>query len=46
MALPRTPPSSWVQGVDFPSQLFEFGSDDYELYEEDDQFVLTIEVQG
>jgi HSP20 family protein len=45
MALPRTP-SSWIQELDFPSQLFETGSTDYELYEEDDEFVLTVEMPG
>ncbi|WP_049983117.1 Hsp20/alpha crystallin family protein [Halorubrum sp. BV1] len=45
MALPR-PASSWTQGLDFPSRLFESGSSDYELYEEDDEFVLTVELPG
>jgi HSP20 family protein len=45
MALPRTP-SSWIQELDFPSQLLETGSTDYELYEEDDEFVLTVEMPG
>jgi HSP20 family protein len=45
MALPR-PASSWTQGLDFPSRLFESGSNDYELYEEDDEFVLTVELPG
>lgn len=46
MALPTTPANSWMQGLDFPSQLFEFDSTDYELYEEDEAFVLTIEMPG
>ena len=46
MALPRTAPSSWVQGGDFPSRLFETGSNDYELYEEDEEFVLSVEMPG
>jgi len=46
MALPRTAPSSWVQGLDFPSRLLETGSTDYELYEEDDEFVLSVEMPG
>jgi HSP20 family protein len=46
MALPRTTPSSWMQSLDFPSQLFETGSNDYELYEEDDEFVLSVEMPG
>ena len=46
MALPSTPASSWMQGLDLPSRLFETGSEDYELYEEDDEFVLTVEMPG
>lgn len=46
MALPRNPATSWLQGMDMPSRLFEYGRDDYELYEEDDQFVLTVEMPG
>lgn len=45
MALPRTP-SSWMQGVDFPSRLFETGRSDYELYEADGEFVLSVELPG
>ncbi|MFC7325326.1 Hsp20/alpha crystallin family protein [Halorubrum rutilum] len=41
-----TPASSWTQGLDFPSRLFESGGNDYELYEEDDEFVLTVELPG
>jgi len=32
--------------MDFPSQLFETGTDDYELYEEDGEFVLSVELPG
>jgi HSP20 family protein len=46
MALPTTPASSWLGNLDFPSQLFETGSNDYELYEEDDEFVLSVEMPG
>jgi HSP20 family protein len=46
MALPTRPATSWMQGLDLPSRLLETGSDDYELYEEDDEFVLTIEMPG
>ena len=46
MALPRTPATSWMQGLDLPSRLFETGSEDYELYEEDGEFVLTVEMPG
>jgi HSP20 family protein len=45
MALPR-PANAWTGGLDLPSQLFEGGSNDYELYEQDDQFVLTVELPG
>ena len=46
MALPTNPASSWLQGTDFPSRLFETGRNDYELYEEDDEFVLSVEMPG
>ncbi|UWG48877.1 Molecular chaperone (HSP20 family) [Halanaeroarchaeum sp. HSR-CO] len=46
MALPTTPANSWLQGAGFPSQLFETGRNDYELYEEDDVFVLSVELPG
>jgi len=46
MPLPTTPSSSWLQSTDFPSKLFETGSDDYELYEEEDEFVLSVEMPG
>lgn len=33
--------------MDLPSRLFErAGSNDYELYEQDDEFVLTVELPG
>jgi HSP20 family protein len=35
-----------MQDFDLPSQVFGIGSDDYELYEEDDEFVLSIEMPG
>ena len=46
MALPSSPATSWMQGLDLPSRLFETGSEDYELYEEDNEFVLTVEIPG
>jgi HSP20 family protein len=47
MALPTNPVSSWTQSTDLPSRLFSgFGSDDYELFEEDGEFVLTVEMPG
>lgn len=46
MALPTSTSDSWTQGLDFPSRLFGTGADDYELYESDDEFVLSIEMPG
>ncbi len=46
MPLPQTPANSWMSNLDFPSRLFETGGNDYELYEEDDEFVLTVEMPG
>ncbi len=46
MALPTSPTNSWLQSTGFPSRLFETGSNDYELYEEDDEFVLSVELPG
>ncbi len=46
MVLPRPAPSSWVQDVEFPNRLFDRGSDDYELYEADGEFVLSVELPG
>jgi HSP20 family protein len=46
MALPTSPTSSWFQRTDFPSRLFETSQNDYELYEDDDEFVLSVELPG
>ncbi len=46
MALPTSPTNSWTQSLDFPSEQFGTGSNDYELYEEDDEFVLGVEMPG
>jgi len=46
MPLPTSPATSWTQSLDFPSRVFGRGSDDYELYEEDGEFVLSIELPG
>jgi HSP20 family protein len=46
MALPTTDPNTWTQSLDLPSRLFGTGGDDYELYEEDDAFVLSVEMPG
>lgn len=40
------PASSWMQSLDFPSRLLETGGNDYELYEEDGKFVLSVELPG
>ncbi|MXR40214.1 Hsp20 family protein [Halobaculum sp. WSA2] len=49
MALPTNTASSWMQNLDLPSRVFGeggFGGTDYELYEEDEEFVLTIDMPG
>ena len=46
MALPTDPASSWLSGTDSQSRLFGTGSDDYELYEQDGEFVLSVEIPG
>ncbi|MFB6085988.1 MAG: Hsp20/alpha crystallin family protein [Halodesulfurarchaeum sp.] len=46
MPLPTTPASSWMSDLDLPSRLFETGRSDYELYEEDGEFVLSVELPG
>ena len=46
MALPTGPNGSWLQNTGFPSRMFETSSNDYELYEEDDEFVLSVEMPG
>jgi HSP20 family protein len=47
MALPTT--DSWMQGLDLPSRLFSeggLGGSDYELYEENGDFVLAVDMPG
>lgn len=46
MALPRTTGNNWFGGIDFPSRLMEMNDREYELYEEDDEFVLSVELPG
>nr|WP_240452041.1 Hsp20/alpha crystallin family protein [Halostella salina] len=47
MALPTSPVSSWTQSLDLPSRLFgQVGDNDAELYEEDGDFVLSVELPG
>ncbi len=44
--LPTTSADTWSQNLNLPSRLFGTSFDDYELYEEDDEFVLTVEMPG
>ena len=46
--LPTTtsPSDTWMQSLGFPSRLFGTGADDYELYEEDDAYVLNVDMPG
>jgi len=46
MALPNRQVNSWFQGMDVPNRLFGTGSSDYELYEEGEEFVLSVELPG
>lgn len=46
MVLPTTPASSWLSGTGTPSRLFGTGNTDYELYEQDGEFVLSVEMPG
>jgi HSP20 family protein len=45
MALPRTAPNSWT-GSRLPEPTVRNRGTDYELYEEDDEFVLSVEMPG
>jgi HSP20 family protein len=45
MALPTDPASSWLSRTGTPSRLFGTDSD-YELYEQDGEFVLSVEMPG
>lgn len=45
MALPRTSPESLFESIDLPTSLFGTG-EDYELYETDDEYVVTVEMPG
>ena len=46
MPLPASPRSSWLSSTGTPSSFFGIGSDEYELYEQDGEFVLSIEMPG
>lgn len=46
MALPMRPSTGITSNLDFPTGLFGSRSTDVELYEQDDAFVLAIELPG
>lgn len=48
MAFPTTPSGSWTNDLGLPSRLFgSDGSEEgFELYEEDDAFVLSVDMPG
>lgn len=46
MPLPTSTANTWTQGLDFPSRLFGSEGTDFELYEEDGEFVLTVDMPG
>lgn len=45
MPLPTTP-DSWLEQFDLPASPFGTGRGNYELYEEDDAFTLSVEMPG
>ena len=45
MALPQTTGNSWFGGLDLPTRMFDF-ENEYELYEAEDEFVLSVELPG
>lgn len=40
------PDSSWLQRAGLPNRLFAIGRNEFELYEADDEFVLSVELPG
>lgn len=46
MALATGTDSSWFQRAGLPSRLFGTGRNEFELYEADDEFVLSVELPG
>lgn len=48
MVLPTDPASSWRSRTGTPSRVFgsRSGADEYELYEQDGEFVLSVELPG
>lgn len=46
MRLPNDTRSSWLSRGERPSRVFGTGSEEYDLYEQDGEFVLSIELPG
>jgi HSP20 family protein len=46
MALPTSPTSDFTRSLDFPTRLFGSGRTDIELYEQEEEFLLSIELPG
>lgn len=46
MALPTSSTTDVTPSFDFPTRLFGSGSTDVELYEQEDEFLLSIELPG
>lgn len=46
MALPTSSTHDWTRSPDLSSRFFGTGGTDYELYEQDGDFVLTVEIPG
>lgn len=46
MELPVSTPSQWFQDLGVPSRVFAGSNDEVELYEEEGEFVLTMEMPG
>ncbi len=46
MALPTTSGDSWFEGIGAPGRLFGAGETDYELFEQDGAYVLSVELPG
>lgn len=46
MALPTSTPTDVTPSFDFPTRRFGTGSTDVELYEQEDEFLLRIELPG
>lgn len=46
MRLPNKPSSSWFSRGQRPSRVYGTGADEYELFEQDGEFVLSVELPG